>query len=357
MELSEGNRRTHLIVLAWVVSWVLPTVALAQSQPEPTPDAGPKPEVPVDVYTSPSPNSIRQPSYPSNESDHEGWVELAFMVDRSGKPYEVTVIRSTGNKTFDKVATHAIEGSSFHPGTLNGTPVESGYEMKYVFLQTQPTTGAGRRFVDNYRGLLESVKAGDRVAADAALKKMEITNLYEDAYFGLATYYYASKWGDESQQLDGLRRAIARESEARYLPKNTFRQVLAGCMQLELQTHQYAEALTTWHRMEKVGLDKETTAKFRPAVEQMEKLRVDDRAYEVVGSISEQNWFLHLFKRHFRVIVSDGFISEARLRCDKRYFFFPFDSNLEYQVSAKRDGECSIELLGTPGTHFRFIQF
>jgi TonB family protein len=308
------------------------------------------------VFTAPHPKKIEAPGFPLGEQDREGWVELAFMVNQSGKPFEVTVIRSTGNQTFEKIATKAIERSTFEPGTLNGKPVESGYELKYLFMNGALQPGVNRDFFSAYRSLTEAINAGNRMAADAAMPRLKITNLYEDAYFGLANYNYASKWGDESQQLEGLRRAIAHEDRARYLPNNVFRSALLACIQLELKTHEYAEATITWKRLEKLGIDKNTATQLKAAVEKLETLRSDDSAYEVSGLISERNWYLHLFKRHFRAVVSEGYISEVRLRCDKRYVFFPFDSTLQYQVTSK-DGSCSIELAGAPGTRFKLIQF
>jgi hypothetical protein len=187
------------------------------------------------------------------------------------------------------------------------------------------------------------------------MQNLKVTNLYEDAYFGIALYNYSGKWGDESQQLEGLRRAIAEEDHPRYLPPDVFRFALLHCMQLELNSREYAEAITTWKRLEKSGIDKDTAARAKPALDKLERIRTDDSAYAVSGLISDRNWYLHLFKRHFQAVVSEGYISEVRLRCDKRHVFFTFDSTLQYEVASK-DGNCSIELVGAPGTRFKLIQ-
>ncbi len=54
--------------------------------------------------------------------------------------------------------------------------------------------------------------------------------------------------------------------------------------------------------------------------------------------------------------MSGGFISQVKLRCDKRYVYFSFDPKMECQV-ANADGKCSVELEGAPGTKFKFVQF
>ena len=68
------------------------------------------------------------------------------MVDPSGKPVEITVIRSTGIKTFEQVAVKALGRSTFVPGSLDGKPIESGDEMTYFFLNPNPELSARPEF-------------------------------------------------------------------------------------------------------------------------------------------------------------------------------------------------------------------
>jgi TonB family protein len=284
----------------------------------------------------------------------EGWVELGFMVDTSGNPFEITVVRSTGNKVFDKAAARAIERSTFVPGSLGGKPIESGFELKYRFLNG--SVGASRQFIGAYGDLMHAINATDKPAADVAMAKIRINNLYENAYFGLASYIYATKWGDESQQLEALKQAIAEEDGAHYLPKDQFRSALYARMKLEVQAREYAEALITWKRLQKLDVDKSTMTLIQPIVDQLQKLRSDGSTYAVPGLLTpEGRWYLHLFKRHFSAVVNDGYISQVKLRCEKHYVFFAFDPSLQYEVDAKY-GDCSIELLGAPGTHFQLVQ-
>lgn len=127
-------------------------------------------------------------------------------------------------------------------------------------------------------------------------------------------------------------------------------------LNLEIKAHQYAEALKTWEGLEKVGADETTKALFRPTVDRLQKLRSDNSSYAISGLLASQgSWHLHLFKRHFQAVVSDGYISQVKLRCDRHYVYFNFDPTLQYKVDSKY-GECAIELLGAPGTHFQLVQ-
>jgi TonB family protein len=336
----------------------------------PAAETGLQDQVPIEVFKEPRAKHLVAPDCELRESTRvadadacnqlrhgiEGWVTLGLMVDANGKPFEVTIIRSTGDKTFEQTAKKAVEHSIFEPGSLNGKPIESGTEVKYKFEDVPPSTGATRAFIDTYKSLMAAVDAGDRPAADTAMNKLRVTNLYEDAYAGIATYTYATKWGDVSQQLDGLRRAIAGENGPRYLPRDMFQAALLGCIKLELTAREYAEAMITWHRLEKMGIDAGTAAVLKPIIDKLEKIRSDATSYDVSGLMPEGTWHLHLFKRHFQAVVSEGYISQVKLRCDKRYVYFAFDPTLKYET-ADGTGKCAIELDGAPGTKFKLIQF
>jgi TonB family protein len=348
---------------------ILTTVSLAQTVNNQAAPTGAHEQIPIEVFQAPRPKHISVPSCDGLIATHsgacgalqegtEGWVELGFMVDPQGKPFEITVIRSTGNKLFEQTALKAMEQSTFEPGSLAGKPIESGFEMKYRFanLGSGASSGASSPFVHEYKALTSAVEASDRAAADRALGNLKVTNLYEDAYFGLATYTYAKKWGDESQQLQGLQRAIAEEDIAQYLPKEVFRNALLVRLTLELRAHDYVEVLTSWRRLKTLGVDKDTQAKILSIIEKLQQLRSNDSAYEVTGQMPEGHWFLHLFKRHFQATVSEGFISQVKMRCEKHYVYFNFDPKLEYQIPSQY-GNCSIELEGAPKTKFTLVQF
>jgi TonB family protein len=358
-------------LLAFPVSLIFTAVGFAQTPADQAAQPGVNEPIAIEVFQAPHPKQFggpdcANPNVLGNGSGvcgalrqgTEGWVELGFMVDPQGKPFEITVIRSTGNKIFDDAATKAIAQSTFEPGTLDGKPIESGFETKYKFVNTgmRGNVGASGAFVHEYKALASAIASGDRAAADAALGRLKIGNLYEDAYYGLATFLYAQKWGDEAQQLEGLRRAIAEEDVAHYLPKDMFQSALLERMKLEVNTRDYADVMQTWKRLQKLGVDKDTQARVLPVIDRVQKLRSDDSRYEMVGQMPEGSWHLHLFKRHFQAIVSDGFIEQVKLRCDKRYVYFNFDPKLEYQV-ANADGNCSVEFDGARGTKFKLVQY
>jgi Gram-negative bacterial TonB protein C-terminal len=340
------------------IAWLMLSAA-AHGQTTPQASASPQvsaftqDHVPVEVYKGPR---VKDGNGYDYGGGIEGWVEFSLMVDPSGKPFEVTIVRSTGNKFIEDLATKRIEHATFEPGSLDGKPIEAGFEMKYQFVDPihQNDPGARRSFVSAYQAAMKAIDAGDRAAADAALKALDIRNLYEDAFFGLATYGYASKWGDETEQLEGIRRALA--FGRAYLRSQGYRAALLTRIRLELKTSDYAEAMRTWATLQKSGFDESALAPLRPIMTRLEKVRADDSEYGLSGRISDRSWYLRLFKRHFRAQVAEGHISEVKLRCDKNYVFFAFDPELSYEVSGK-NGNCILQLDGVPGTRFTLVQF
>jgi len=364
-----GIQPTALVVVT-LTALLVAARARAQAPPGPSAASASAENVPIEVFKGPQPTRLHAPDCARGRNlgidgraceelaHSEGWVELSFMVDSRGKPFEVTVIGSTGDPTFEQAAKSAIEHSMFKPGSLNGRPVESGSEIRYVFMNPtfDAVPGAKPEFIDAYNVAMHAIDSGDRARADQFLKKLQVTNLYEDAYLGVASYEYALKWGTASQQLDALRRATSWGKVAQFLSKREFKAAMVSLMSLELKTREYAEALETAESLKKLSLDMRTAAQIESAVAQLGKLRLDNESYEMSGAMPKGSWYLHLFKRHFYALVNQGYISQVKLRCDKRYVFFAFDPKIQYQV-ANDDGQCTLELDGAPGTQFKLIQF
>ncbi len=287
----------------------------------------------------------------------QSWVTLSLMVDPRGKPFEVAVIDSSGDKVLNEAVVDAAQGASFVPGSLNGKPVESSYEFSYRTVTDGVAPNVSLVFVGTVNSLRAAIEAKDRPAADALMKKVKIENATEYAYFELAMYQYAQVWGDEAQQLAALRRSLKWQgSKFSPLPQAVSAVAMRACLKLELETHEYAEAIATWKRLQSVGVDADTVRQVLPIMQEVNQLRLDHSEVAVSGQLDNGGWFLQLFKPQFRIEVADGHISDVRLRCQSRYLSFAFDPKLQYQVSGNA-GECTVQLEGKEGTRFKFVEF
>lgn len=121
------------------------------------------------------------------------------MADSKGNPYEMVATQSSGDyKGFDKAALSIVRDTKYEPALLNGQPIDSETGIKIRFTIGHPR-GASPDFVSNYRTLDKAIADSNKAAANDAMTKLHVNNLYEDAFFGFTQYRYAHIWGDQMQ--------------------------------------------------------------------------------------------------------------------------------------------------------------
>lgn len=67
-----------------------------------------------------------EPQYPMRAAQRgiEGWVEIAFSIDKAGRVTGARVVRSKPRRVFDKAALTAVRKWKYNPKIENGTAVE-----------------------------------------------------------------------------------------------------------------------------------------------------------------------------------------------------------------------------------------
>jgi TonB family protein len=356
MKIRSRKLAFGLVLLGLVLS---PVLTRAQAPAAASGDTAQAGKVAVELFQAPKPKPLKSLDYPQRllNQGKEGWVNLSMMVDPQGKPYEMMVMKSSGDREFEVEALRAAKSLQFEPALAGDNPIDSAMEIKITFQITDAVKGAADTFVLAYRKLSNALEAKDRTAADNAMAKLQANNLYEDAYLGFAQYLYAQQWGSRAEQLEGLERAVAFEKESRFLPKAQFSRALRAMFALQIDRSDYAGALQTWGLLSdrRLGADAKLLSVIRPLVDEINTLRTDSRSITVKAVMQTSSWSLSLLKHKFQVAVNQGHIAEVKLRCDKKYVFFVFDPTLQYTVSPGF-GQCQIELVGDPGTEFALVQ-
>lgn len=388
----------------------------ADSAGQPNADQAAQSQKASGLYVGPRFKFQQAPIRPPFTHEGEAWVLLTCKVDVTGKPHDVTVTQSYGEKAFETAAKTALERSTFEPATLDGKPVESSFTYPVNFMDSPSakrhnSTGASLAgvsrgettdFTAAYTAFQKAIQAKDRAGSDQALAKMQqLSNHYGAATLGLAQYEYAVLWGDQKQQLEAMSRAVFYdnavqdfidnephhdgsqeayyydnawryfgESEVHYtgasyevtnrafdhyLPVDVWRTGLLTCLDLQIKLNAYSEALDTWSRVQTAGVKPEIIEKLKPLIDQLTVLRTDNRPIDVSGVLSDHGWNLGLFKSNFR-IATNGSIDQVTLRCDKGSLSFKFDPEQEYKVNGKY-GSCQLQLTGKAGTPFTMTQF
>lgn len=317
-----------------------------------------KTTVPVELYQGPKILKSRKPKYPVNQihANEEGWVVMQYMVDTAGKPYEISVVDSVGSNEFAKAATKALQRFTFQPATIDGQPIDAGNHHKVTFSLAGGTPGAKSHFVRKFRKLSKAIAASDKVEADALFAELNITNLYEDAFYNYLRISYYAKWGTPRQSLAAVRRAVAHEKSDTYLRGTQYLTALQAQFALEVQLSDFAAAEATAALLLEHEKDETRLAVVKNAMKQIGELRHTDEKFRLTANLGERtSWWFGLFRNNFQVSVVEGKISELKLRCRKGYVFFRYDPELEYTIPEDRM-PCRLEVLGDPGTEFSIVQ-
>lgn len=264
-----------------------------------------------------------------------------------------------GDRRFESAAIRALSKSTFEPARVDGQPADAGFSQQYVFMLEGGSKGASAPFVRTYKAAMRRISEGNREEADehlASLERRTKLNLYEDAYLHVAKFSYYQKWGDKRQQLHALDRAVAHEFGEKHLPAGLFANCQRARFMLLVETGDYERAVRTYDMLRGLDLDEAVIEALQTAVDQLETLRADDRAYTVPGDFGEgTSWSYHLFKDEFSIGDVRGDIAEIKLRCWTGFVFFRFQPDVKYKVAGGRN-RCQLELVGNPGTTFALTQ-
>ena len=315
----------------------------------------------LELYSPPQSLSNVVPKYPGSAlaKGEEGWVRLHFMVDTSGRPYEIAVTESAGDEDFHRAAVRALEKSIFEPARIDGQPVDAGYSLVYYF-ELKGGVGLRGRFVRLHKPLVNAIEEGDREKADKGLGRLaaaKALNLSEDAYLHIAKFGYYAKWSDEEQQLKALDRAVGHQTAETRLPEKLYVSLQKARFQLLVETRDFHRALETFETLSKYELEESVLAALQTVADKVETVRLDDSAYTVPGDFGDHfAWSFDLFKDEFLLEDVQGQIEEIKLRCAKDYVFFRFDPDIQYKTASDQQ-PCHIQLIGDPRTTFNLIQF
>lgn len=314
---------------------------------------------PVETFAPPVAVSLNEPRYPEKRRrlGEEGWVQLTFMVSPEGTPYDIAVVYSSGDPSFEAAAIDAVETWAFEPARLADVPIDAGMNYMIRFALSD-NAGASTAFVKTFRKLMRSIEAGDRAAADSELADLQgrERNLYEEASLNLAVYDYLARWGTAEQQYPPLRRATATDDGQGFLPDDLLTPLLKRRLALELKLNRFADARDTGSLVLEREQDPDVRASIDSALARVDALAASDQPIPVTGRIDDSSHYFHrLLRRRFQFEHVDGDIAELRLHCDRDYVGFRFDPELAYTL-ADSLGQCGLRVIGTPGTTFTLVE-
>ena len=318
----------------------------------------------VETFTPATLLETAAPNYPriNQRKGQEGWVEVNFMVDPNGKPYDITVADSSQNPHFEKEAIRAVEKFSFEPAQLGATKIDSGAAHRVTFelvdRHGKRNKGARRKFVTVFRKFDDAILNKDQTKAGTLLEKLEAAdrNIYEETYLHLARYRYAQQWQSTWEQFKHLRRAAIFDLNRDYLNPKLTNQLLETQLGLALQLNKLSQALVLVKRLRGRNISGETENKLNSVVTAIQAVGDNNVPVTSLGEINHTNRFFHrLYYNKFSIGQVKGDVAELHLHCDKGYKGFIFDPNLSYQVH-KDWKNCNLIAIGNPDSTFKIVE-
>jgi len=149
----------------------------------------------VETFTPATLLETAAPNYPriNQRKGQEGWVEVNFMVDPNGKPYDITVADSSQNPHFEKEAIRAVEKFSFEPAQLGATKMDSGAAHRVTFelvdRHGKRNKGARRKFVTIFRKFEDAILNSDQTKAGTLLEKLEAAQVPVGPIYNVADMF------------------------------------------------------------------------------------------------------------------------------------------------------------------------
>ena len=141
-----------------------------------------------------------------------------------------------------------------------------------------------------------------------------------------------------------------------YIPDKSIPGLLLNQLGLEVKQNYLRDALDTSVLLDQYTLSPRDLNYLEEIVSQIDQIKKGDGIVIVKGSIGSDNSFYHLLlKSRFRFSEVSGDIAELRLRCEKGYVGFVYQEEIAFEVDDEA-GECSLQVIGDPGTTFKLLE-
>ena len=321
--------------------------------------------VDVKAFIAPYPADLKSPDYPDDAlgSSYEGMVELNFMVDTEGQPFDMMVSSSYGPDSFIKSALRALERSKFDPAVQNGEPIIGSMTYRYTFKIKGEAQGARRIFIRNYRDFNEEITKEVRNESEidallALLEKIGARNHYEEAYLNLARYNRAIFFEDELTQMKFLHGALSysrREDDQVFFDEELIKSLRGSLLLLQLKNNYFAEAINTYSLLTAME-DSEAVSRYQSAINEVIALENSDQSYSLeLQAEGDGTTVFYPYKHHMYFTGGAGNISEVQLWCDRKRVAFSVERDISYDLPAEW-GSCWALLISDPGAVIELVQ-
>lgn len=310
-----------------------------------------------------------EPSYPRAhlQVGRQGWVQISYSIDASGRPQNISVVDSTGHEAFERSAIDAVEIWRFKPAMVDGKPARQSRNQSVItFKISQGNIGANRPFSRRYEKMGELIAKGrldearenfHETLAGYALSLYEISNLWaQRARLELAA-------GDPRALRTAVRRATI--SDGQWINEETHRELLALRVRAELNLGNWAAALDVFEKLVEISGEADpAVVSLRPFIDKLVDTIDSGIALTTPAEIRREEGCIScndsasqtLVHRQFALSEVAGKLDAIEIQCDRRRYESEISDVVEWHIPESW-GKCRADVRGAPGTTFNFVQF
>ncbi|MBT8142428.1 MAG: hypothetical protein HKN88_02730 [Gammaproteobacteria bacterium] len=306
---------------------------------------------PLDTVTLPFPSELRI-------SGNEGWVQLAYIVDKEGNVKDPIIEASVGGMPFEKTAIEALQSLKYSPAIFKGSKVEEAVSGEVVeFLLEQTFEGVDQGFSNTYTNLLDATRTGDKAAADAAFAKLEASQdltVHEISMLEVMRAYRAAESGDQVKQLQHLRKASVRDGM--HLSKEMLSTVLQTRFALAAKQSLFHEAFYAYNLLEQIDPENDKLTTLAMAMVPMQKAIETGNLIKVDATIGDLGYWTYTpMRRVFAFAAAEEGVKEFEPRCARKNQRFTVTTTSEWKIPDSW-GACTVVIYGTPGAKFSLYE-
>ncbi|MEM7430958.1 MAG: energy transducer TonB [Pseudomonadota bacterium] len=350
-----------LQVLVVTLSWAQVTAETEPSSPA---------EAIADSARQITPATIQKrsaPAYPASalRAGQEGWVKVAFCIDESGKPQNVSVLDSMGSSRFERAAVNTVKKWRYEPALADGEPSwQSRNEVYITFAMQTNHRGATSLFARKFRQLGELIDERNLAEADELFN-----DLYEN--YDLSLYEQSKLWAQRvrHESIEGdlykLDRALHRAtaSDGKWIDEKSYRQLLELQVMVRLQLGRFHSALVSYNKLrESAGDDSDAVEKLKPAIRNLQTLVESDELLKIEAEVRSRDecdscndsWNFTPLRNAFTIANVSGSLENIEMRCDQRRYQSAISDEVDWSIPESW-GTCNVRIYGEPGTTFDVV--
>jgi len=305
------------------------------------------------------------PEFPDGDMrrGQEGWVRLNFVVGPDGEAVDPIIVDSSGGSLFEQSALAVVSAWRFQPPEAGVELANNTVEVRFEIEGERDR--ATRNFLRRYRGIAHDLyytnldKARDQV--DTA-NDFGGWNLYESTMLALLNARLEGAEGDNVEQLEHYRRALALSNPTSLDGKDR-REVLGKILTLEIETQQYGAALSTLETLRAEADSDADLAGFADTVTRLENSVNGSEPIVANGTIynpcncdaGDPLWTYEPIRRSFSFDELNGNVERFEARCENNRISAQVETGTKWSLPADW-GSCQVFVFGDDAATFEFIE-